>query len=245
MGSPQQLSRKMQPESVNKWSSTEMKRIKFSRLWKDVTKSSNLPIPDLIIICKDDTLYCHQSIVAGASGFLRTMLQNISLKNGDDGFRINEDATIFLPDEDSEVIKKCLRLLYDGVFAVGKSPEDRRITKEVKNTWMNVLYCDILKMNNKESFEVKQLEKKISERNFGFGEEDYSEEESMKTDNYEDYDTTDIIDYTLHEDVPINPIDCNMDDVRKDQSPTSCSKRKLSSLDEDLISALKQATDLT
>jgi len=222
-----------------------MKRIKFSRLWKDVTKSSNLPIPDLIIICKDDTLYCHQSIVAGASGFLRTMLQNISLKNGDDGFRINEDATIFLPDEDSEVIKKCLRLLYDGVFAVGKSPEDRRITKEVKNTWMNVLYCDILKMNNKESFEVKQLEKKISERNFGFGEEDYSEEESMKTDNYEDYDTTDIIDYTLHEDVPINPIDCNMDDVRKDQSPTSCSKRKLSSLDEDLISALKQATDLT
>ena len=127
--------------------------------------------------------------MAGASGFLRTMLQNISLKNGDDSFRINEDATIFLPDEDSEVIKKCLRLLYDGVFAVGKSQEDRRITKKVKNTWMNVLYCDILQMNNKESFEVKQLDKKISERNFGFGEEDYSEEESMKTDNYEDYDT--------------------------------------------------------
>jgi len=142
------------------------------------------------------------------------------------------------------VIKKCLRLLYDGVFAVGKSQEDRRITKEVKNTWMNVLYCDILKMNNKESFEVKQLDKKISERSFGFGEEDYSEEESMKTDNYEDYDTDDIIDYTLQEDVPINQIDDTVHAVRIDQSPTSSSKRKLSSLDDDLKNALKLATDL-
>ena len=133
----------MPPRSVqkardlrSKWDSSDYKQDQFSRLWKDLTL--NLPNSDLMIICKDNVpIFCHQSIVGGASGFLRTMLLNISLTNGDDSFRINEDATIFLPEEESEVITKCLRLLYDGFYAVKTSLEDKRITKEVKNTWKN------------------------------------------------------------------------------------------------------------
>ena len=195
---------------LNKWNSSETRRIQFSRLWQDLTL--NLPNSDLMIICKDNVpIFCHQSIVAGASGFLRTMLQNISLKNGDDSFRINEDATIFLPEEESEVIKKCLLLLYDGLFAIETSPESKRITKEMKNTWKNVLHFDVVKINtSKGEIECKPSEKKIVERNFGvwsFEEETNREDDSNEESNQQEqvYDDFNPEQFTLHEEVPAIP----------------------------------------
>ena len=120
--------------------------------------------PDLTIVCKDSiSVYCHQSIIAGSSMFLKELLVGVSLKNGDDTLKVNDDATLYVPDIESRAVVGCLSLLYDGVAHLYtgadncNNTETKNNTLELKDLWKNVFRIDLVKLSGKAGIDMQPL----------------------------------------------------------------------------------------
>jgi len=135
--------------------------------WNELILQENLPTPDLKIICENNVpIFCHQSFLAGSSTFLRRIFQSISVKNGDDGFRLSEDVTLYCPDIDSNAISKCLQLLYDGGTLISTVNKD--VIKDLKYVFNKVLLIDVVQLNDRGSITALPIEgeRKMSSRDF-------------------------------------------------------------------------------
>ena len=128
--------------------------------------SDNLPPPDLKIICENNVpIFCHQTVLAGSSAYLRSIFKSISVKYGDDSFRQSDDVTIYCVDVGSDSLIKSLQLLYDGGTLI--SSVNKKVTMELKYVLSKVLFIDILKLTDRDSVTAIPVDgTKVASRNF-------------------------------------------------------------------------------
>ena len=148
----------------SKISSQEFRLQRCLDLWETLTGTEAMSPPDLTIVCKDSiSVHCHQSIIAGSSMFLKELLVGVSHKNGDDTMKVNDDATLYVPDIESRAVVGCLSLLYDGVAHLYtgadncNNTETKNNTLELKDLWKNVFRIDLVKLSGKAGIDMQPL----------------------------------------------------------------------------------------
>ena len=128
-------------------SAAAFQRRRCSQLWSSVAGAA----PDLRLVCGDAvSLHCHQTVLAAASTQLGRLLAAGSLQAGDGSLRPDPEAVILIPEVGSDLVSKCLSLLYDGIMGVF-NPTDtlqKQQVKEVKKIFQNVLQIDLVKMKD-------------------------------------------------------------------------------------------------
>ena len=161
----------MPPRSVQKVRDfrrklSSMKKCSLKSTWNQLILSDNLPPPDLKIICENNVpIFCHQTVLAGSSAYLRSIFKSISVKYGDDSFRQSDDVTIYCVDVGSDSIIKSLQLLYDGGTLI--SSVNKKVTMELKYVLSKVLFIDILKLTDRDSVTAIPVDgTKVASRNF-------------------------------------------------------------------------------
>ena len=165
----------MPPRSVQRAKEMQMKLTSMSpsrkkmvteRLWSDLSlieakDALGQQNYDVELVCGDLlSVFCHQTVLAAASSFLRNILHSVSLKSGDDSVRSSEMVTILLPDVSSKILSKCLNFLYHG-FCLTSSTSKLEI-KEFKNVFKNVLQIDIVKLTDRDLLESFHLKENMS-----------------------------------------------------------------------------------